>query len=1346
MQNHPRPAVRRLRLAAAAALATAGLAATAPAQVTWIGGATGDWSDNANWDSAVFPNGTTIDAIIAGLVEVTVEPGITRDVRSLSVSSASQFFISDNTFFDINNGGLANAGFVTVTSTGGNTQLRFAGTNDITGGGTILLEDGIIGGTSSVITNVDNLITGTGNIGNNAARFSNEATIQAQGGTLVLDPASVIGGPEFFNTGTLAANGAGSVLVLTGNGFGEFSNVGGNISAINGVVRLTSGADILGGTYSTSGTGVIEVAASSSAILQYATNTGNMVARFGSDLEIRGSTFTNSGSITIDSSGGARADLQLLNGNNIELNGTGTLNLVDGGINGSGFLVVGADQTVRGSGFVGQNQIRIENFGTIRGDVNGGDLEINPAAVTAGAEFFNPGLVRASNGGSVTLSGQGNGEFANTDRLGNGSGVMEAVGAGSELVLDDDAVIIGGTLRGIDGGIVRAAADQNIDVTNVTLEGAHTVDDNTDYNTTGTINLASGSTLTLTSTGSATDLEMSGSVDFVGSGQIVLADPLSGVDGSGTMNLGGDVTLRGQGRLGQNDIRIFNEGTILGDVNGGNLVIDPASLDGNAEFFNTGLVRAVGGGTVTLDGLSNGEFTNTDELGAGSGIMEASGSGSEIVLTNTARVFNGTLRGVSGGLVRTGDNENVFITNVLLQGNHVVGNNSDYGIDGTVTLDAGGTLRLQAGAQATDLEIQSTATLDGNGTVILEGSLAGINGSGDFNIGSGITIRGEGRFGQNAIRIFNEGTILADVDGGTLSLDPNSVDANAEFINTGVARAINGGTLQLSGASNGEFNNTGALIEAVGAGSEVNLTSNARLFGGTLRSTGGGTVEVGDGENVFLTDVLVEGVLNVGSNTDLGIDGTVVNDGTITLDGTGAQTDLEVQSSAIFAGSGELVLDGPSAGINGSGTLLNDSGNTIRGEGNVGRNAIQITNDGFIIADVAGQELVLNPASVIAGPEFINNGTLLATDGGILVFDGQGSGEFLNNNEITVANGGQILFRNGADLTNANAAASDRLIGGTFRVFDDGSGTTFDIVPPDFDLETIEFATVEIQGPNVTSNLFDDTASATGDLVGFKFRENGGTFTIGGGTDLTVTVGEGDTPGIAAFANSFDDGLGNPDSLNAGTFFVDAGSTVTFLGQFDGGSPFTNNFANGGDSVLGGGGTLVANVNGNGIYRPGNSDGTVGTLNVDNSATSSISSARLEVDLFDQNVNDVLAFGGNLFANDLDIAVDLAGGFLPNPGDDFTVLTSGGSLTASSPNAFEVAGLPGLLFTTLVTSSDLILTADNAIDGDFNYDGTVDLADFGILRAGFGSGDEYVLGDANQDGTVDLADFGILRA
>ncbi len=50
------------------------------------------------------------------------------------------------------------------------------------------------------------------------------------------------------------------------------------------------------------------------------------------------------------------------------------------------------------------------------------------------------------------------------------------------------------------------------------------------------------------------------------------------------------------------------------------------------------------------------------------------------------------------------------------------------------------------------------------------------------------------------------------------------------------------------------------------------------------------------------------------------------------------------------------------------------------------------------------------------------------------------------------------------------------------------------------------------------------------------------------------------------------------------------------------------------------------------------------------------------------------------------------------------------------------------------------------LNGDFNRDGTVDLADFGILRAGMGTGTTFGQGDANGDGTVNLADFGIQRA
>ncbi|MEM7807297.1 MAG: dockerin type I domain-containing protein [Planctomycetota bacterium] len=53
------------------------------------------------------------------------------------------------------------------------------------------------------------------------------------------------------------------------------------------------------------------------------------------------------------------------------------------------------------------------------------------------------------------------------------------------------------------------------------------------------------------------------------------------------------------------------------------------------------------------------------------------------------------------------------------------------------------------------------------------------------------------------------------------------------------------------------------------------------------------------------------------------------------------------------------------------------------------------------------------------------------------------------------------------------------------------------------------------------------------------------------------------------------------------------------------------------------------------------------------------------------------------------------------------------------------------------------------LPGDANGDGMVDLADFGILRANFGSPSAFLTfneADFNGDGVVDLADFGILRS
>lgn len=52
---------------------------------------------------------------------------------------------------------------------------------------------------------------------------------------------------------------------------------------------------------------------------------------------------------------------------------------------------------------------------------------------------------------------------------------------------------------------------------------------------------------------------------------------------------------------------------------------------------------------------------------------------------------------------------------------------------------------------------------------------------------------------------------------------------------------------------------------------------------------------------------------------------------------------------------------------------------------------------------------------------------------------------------------------------------------------------------------------------------------------------------------------------------------------------------------------------------------------------------------------------------------------------------------------------------------------------------------DPAQPGDVNLDGSVDLADFGVLKAHFGGGARRTGGDLTGDGLVGLADFGLLK-
>ena len=240
--------------------------------------------------------------------------------------------------------------------------------------------------------------------------------------------------------------------------------------------------------------------------------------------------------------------------------------------------------------------------------------------------------------------------------------------------------------------------------------------------------------------------------------------------------------------------------------------------------------------------------------------------------------------------------------------------------------------------------------------------------------------------------MINNGLIDANVAGVALLLDPS--DAGNFTNNSDDASLNGGGILQLTGNGNGTFDNTNGVIEAVGAGSEVQLFSSASVTGGTVRGTGDGLVRVFSNQNVFFTDVTFEGAVQSDDNTDFGIAGTITNNATITVASLGSNTDIEIQGDTAINGSGKVVLSataGNNAGVNGSGVLTNGAGHTFEGQGTFGENTIGIINNGLIDANVNGAGMVIDPDS---SGQLVNNDTMRASNGGVLVLTGNGTRRF----------------------------------------------------------------------------------------------------------------------------------------------------------------------------------------------------------------------------------------------------------------------------------------------------------------------------------------------------------------
>jgi hypothetical protein len=982
---------------------------SAPAQTTNFnaGGDGFTWTDPLNWDNGE-PTLATHNAVIDGAVatpfDVQLPTSTTRTVGTARVGdgdilrllNASSLIPSDlvpASQVTINSGGL-----LRIESAGSNTDLRIeTGIVNLTGGGTIEMIGNAarIGDTSSFVdgelVNLDLFIHGQGQIGLNRTKLSNFGTIRADviAGTLNIDPDT----RNMVNEGVLEATNQG-ILQLSA---ATYTNTLGEIRAQTGSsVSLSGGPRINGGILTTLGDGVIETGNSTKSTLDGVTLNGLLRINNSDSIELIGTTINNAASTILINSAGSNTNLLIESP--VTLTGGGTVQMVGFARigDGSGSVLgdfTNANNLIHGEGSIGFNRTKITNNSTIRADVNGGTLTLDPD--TRG--FVNTSLLEATNGATLQLNA---GAYTNT------GGTIRAQN-GSTVTLLSGPTITNGTLESVGTGLIETGNSTKSTLDNITLNGLLRINNAASIEIIGTTTNNAASTILINSAGSNTNLLIESPVTLTGGGTVQMVGFARIGDGSGTLD--GDFTnvnnlIHGEGSIGFNRTKITNNSTIRADVNGGTLILDP-DIRG---FVNTSLLEATNGATLQLN---TGAYTNT------AATIRAQ-AGSTVTFLSGPTITGGTLETVGDGVFETANATNSILSDVTLDGLLRINNSDNIELQGTFTNNAASTILINSAGTNTNLLIESPVTLTGGGTVQMVGfarigDTAGTL-DGDLTNANNL-IHGEGSIGLNRTKITNNSIIRADVNGGTLVIAPDL----RGVANTNLMEATNGATLQLNA---GTFTNTGGTIRAQ-AGSNVTFLSGPTIVGGTLQTVGDGVIETANSTIAKLDGVTIDGLVRINNADNLELRGTVTNNAgsLILINDAGSNTDLHIEGDVTLTGGGTVELVGPLARIRDDGGFLlgnlNNANNLIHGQGNIGGGRTQITNGGTISSDIAAGTLIID--TDIAPRGLANTGTLQAINTSTLrIIDA------FANDGVIVAEAGSTVRIDGTLTNNAGGVLS----------------------------------------------------------------------------------------------------------------------------------------------------------------------------------------------------------------------------------------------------------------------------------------------------------------------------------
>ena len=991
----------------------------------------------------------------------TLEPGagqtITLDGSTQGALTNAGTYTGANNTTTILRGTITNNGVIQLAAGANSTLLQIAGGQNttLTGGGTLTLSSSgggaaIINQTSggATLTNVNNIIQGLGEIGNNGLTLVNQAggTINANAaGTLTVDASAVT------NQNLMEATGSGTLAINSTT----VNNNASTILASGGMVQFTN-TTIQGGTLNTLSNGVLGPAPSATVTLdgisthQGTLNVGGTFTVPNNSTTVLEGTINNSGTILLSAAANSTL-LQIAGGQNITLTGAGTITMSSSGggiavINqtSGGATLTNSSNTIQGTGEIGNNGLALVNSGIINANVSGKTLTVNPSSLTNGD------TLEATGGGTLSLS--------NTT-INNQSGTIHADGGGSQVQFTNGVTIESGTLVATNSGVLGTAAGTTATLDGstlgqpITLSGIYTAANNSStillgtVNNTGSFLLSAGANTTLLQIAGGKNVILGGAgtvtMSSSGGGTPVINQTSGGATLTNTNN-----TIQGQGEIGNNGLVLINQATINANVAGQTLTIDATTPT------NAGTMEATGGGILNL---SNNVVNNQG------GTIMVNGATSAVQFVSNATIQGGTLATANGGLMQTAPGNSITLDGsthgtLTNAGTYIVPNNSGTVLVGTINNT--GAIQLNATANTTLLEIAGgqNVTLTGAGTVTLSTTGAGTAIINQTSGGATLTnvnnlIQGQGQIGNNGLTLVNQAPGVVNANAaGPLILN------GAPVTNQNLIEASGGGTLQ----TNTTISSPGGMIAAAGTGSTVQFFSGTTIQGGTLTTSSGGALGTASGNTVTLNGSTANGpVTNTGTytganNSSTVLAGTINNTGNIQIAAGINTTLLQIAGgqSVTLAGAGAVTLStaGGAAIINqtsGGSTLVN-AGNTIQGQGTIGNNGLAVTNQGTISVSFSGAgpytqsagSIVVPAATTDSMTSFSMSGGTAQVDGtlsspvtvtgtGTLIGSGTVSGGMSNGGAVQPGDSPGILTVNNGNYTQTSAGALNIPIGGT---------------------------------------------------------------------------------------------------------------------------------------------------------------------------------------------------------------------------------------------------------------------------------------------------------------------------